>query len=630
MGIPVARRNVGLSTFDSFSFPARGLFRYNPYMMRPEVSPEKHDQLRYTWAVESIFPDRAAWKAEADAVSVEAGRYDVFKGALGRSGQQLYKALTTSDALEERMSRVQVYAALLYAEDTRNNEAEALRQHSFALASKVEHSTSFLEPEILALGWSRLEEMVKEYPPLETFRFYLSELERGRKHILSPEQESLLTQLSQLQRIPETIRDAAHDGDMHFGTVGVGREAKELTHGTMDEFLAHPDRGVREAAYVAYADGYVKNARTLAATLSAQVTTSLLFTRARNHASTFAEALFDDAVSRDVYSAAMNTCYEHQHLFQRYFKAKAKILGIDKLAEHDIFAKLSRLAPEIPYEQGVSTVLDSLAPLGADYVQIARRGLTEERWAHVFPSPGKYSNAFSTGAFGTRPFLLLNYAPTMPEVGTLAHELGHSMHSYFTNRTQPMCYSSYSMTVAETASNLNQVLLRAHVLKTADREMSLAVLDEAFYYAHRYLFMMPVLSRVEHVMHSTYARGGAWAASDICKATVTAFSAAYGDSVSFDPERLGVKWGQFCHFYEPYYFFQYAVGISAAMSIGERILAGEPGLTERYRQFLSVGASMHPQDIFKIVGVDIASKDTYRAAFKVVDGYLQKLEELSL
>lgn len=597
-------------------------------MTRTEVAPAGQEESKYTWALESIFPDKVAWRVEADAVSAEADRFESFRGTLGESGQQLANVLLASDVLDERMSRVHVYTVLLYAGDTRNDEAAALRQHSFALASKVEQCASFVEPEILSLGWARVEAMLKECPSLETYRFYLSELERSRQHILSPEQESLLTQLSQLQRIPETIRDAAHDGDMRFASVVIGKENRELTHGTTDDFFAHPDRAVREAAYIAYTDGYVKNARTLAATLSAQATTSLLFNRARNHASTFDEALFDDAVSREVYAAAMDTCYEHQRLFQRYFRAKAKIIGVERLAEHDIFAKLSRTSPEIPYQQAVLMVLDSLAPLGEDYVAIARRGLTEERWAHVFPAAGKYSNAFSSGAYGTRPFLLLNYGPTMPEVGTLAHELGHSMHSYFTNRAQPVRYSQYSMTVAETASNLNQVLLRAHALATADREMSLAVLDEAFYYAHRYLFMMPVLSRVEHLMHSTYARGGAWSAADICQATVTAFAAAYGDSVAYDPERLGLKWGQFCHFYEPYYFFQYAVGISAAMSIGERILAGEPGLTGRYREFLSAGASRHPQDIFKIVGVDIASKETYRAAFRVVEGYIQKLEVL--
>lgn len=584
---------------------------------------------RYIWATESVFADEAAWRVEAHAVASEAARFHSFRGTLGTSAQHLFQALEASNILEERMSRLHVYTVLLYAADTRDDHVAAMRQQSFGLVADVEQSASFMEPEILSLGWARIEEMLKEFPPLEKYRFYLSELERGRKHVLSPEEELLLTQLSQLQRLPETIRDAAHDGDMRFPSLQLGGEKRELTHGTTDDFFSHADRHVREAAYVAYTDEYLRNARTLASTLSAQVTTSLLFNRARKYTSTFAEALFEDAFSPDVYKAAMRTCYEHQHLFQRYFRAKAKVLGLPKLAESDIFARLSRSAPEIPYDRAVSLVLDSLLPLGSDYVEIAKRGLTEERWAHVFPAPGKYSNAFSSGAYGTRPFLLLNYGPTMPEVGTLAHELGHSMHSYFTNRSQPVCYSQYSMTVAETASNLNQVLLRAHVLKTADREMSLAVLDEAFYYAHRYLFMMPVLSRIEHLMHSTYARGGAWSAADLCQATVTAFKAAYGDSVSFDGERLGVKWGQFCHFYQPYYFFQYAIGISAAMSIGQRILDGEPGLAERYRQFLSVGASMHPQDIFALVGIDIASKDTYRAACKVVEGYVQKLEELA-
>jgi oligoendopeptidase F len=185
------------------------------------------------------------------------------------------------------------------------------------------------------------------------------------------------------------------------------------------------------------------------------------------------------------------------------------------------------------------------------------------------------------------------------------------------------------MTVAETASNLNQVLLRAHVLKDADRDTTLAVLDEAFFFAHRYLFMMPVLSRVEHAVHSIYARGGAVGASNICKATVTAFASAYGDSVEYEPERLGMKWGQFCHFFAPYYLFQYSIGISAAMSIGKRILEGSRETTERYLEFLSAGASKSPIDIFKIVGIDIASPQPYQDAFSVVEGYVEQLERMA-
>lgn len=559
----------------------------------------------------------------------EAERFAACKGTLGRSAEGLYHALRSLDALVERFGKVRVYASLLFAADTRDDEATRMTQQVDALSANVSVWISFVEPELLSLGWATLERMCKEYPPLGVYRRYLSELERRRRHMLSPDQEALLSELSVLQRLPESIRNAAHDGDLRFAPIQVGDERRDLTHGTIEDCLQSCDSRIREAAYRNYTDGYISSARTLAATLTSEITTSLVFSKARRYSSTFERALFVDDLTPAIYHSAVRSCREHQHLFRRYFKAKAKILGLSQLGEHDIFAKLSPNAPEIPYAQGVDLVLDSLAPLGEEYVSIARRGLTEERWVDVFPSSGKYSNAFSSGTYLTRPFFLLNYTPTMPEVGTLAHELGHSMHSLFTNRAQPSRYAEYAMSVAETASNLNQVLLRAHVLKSADREMSLAVLDEAFFYAHRYLFMMPVLSRIEHTLHSIYVRGGAVGASDIRKATVTAFEAAYDGAISFDPERLGMKWGAFCHFYAPYYFFQYAIGISAAMTIGQRILNEEPGIREKYLRFLSAGSSRSPRELFEMVDIDITSRTMYGTAFTVVERYVSELERLS-
>ena len=567
---------------------------------------------------------------EAQEVLREAERLVSLKGTLGRSAEELVNALRAIDSLLERFGKVRVYASLVFSADTRDDDAIKMTQYVDALSATVGSRLSFVEPEILSLGWSTIERMCEDLPALRVYHHYLSELERRRRHTLAPEQEALLSELSVVTRLPESIRNAAHDGDMRFAPIPLGSELRELTHGTIDDALQNVDAAARKSAYKSYTDSYIASARTLAAVLTAEVTTSLAFSKARGYSSTFEKALFADDLTPDVYHAAVRSCREHQHLFRRYFKAKAKILGLSQLGEHDIFAKLSPRAPEIPYDRAVDVVLASLAPLGDEYVSIARKGLTEERWVHVFPAPGKYSNAFSSGSYLTRPFFLLNYTPTMPEVGTLAHELGHSMHSLFTNRAQPSRYAGYAMTVAETASNLNQVLLRAHVLKSADRRMSLAVLDEAFYYAHRYLFMMPLLSRVEHTVHSIYARGGAVGVSDIRKATVTAFGSAYDGAVSFDPERLGMKWGAFCHFYAPYYFFQYAIGISAAMAIGQRILDGEPGIREKYMSFLSAGGSKSPRELFKIVDIDITSPDLYRTSFSVVEGYVRELERLGV
>lgn len=581
-----------------------------------------------TWDLTTIFQDETSWRQEAAAVREQAQKLSGLKGSITESADKLLLFFSSLEALHIRLGKVSSYAQLNQALNMRSDTASTMVQVSRDLAADVESKLSFFAPELLKLRWTEVDQLISSLPALERFRFFLAENERRRPHTLSAREESLLGRLSVLLSTPETVRDALHDGDLRFPPVAIEGKNVELTHGNIDEFMQSADRGVRRAAYQSYSDPYLAHAQSFAATLTAEATSAVTFARARRFRSTFNKKLFYAGLSPRVYRAAMRCCRNHYSLFQRYFRARARILGVPRIAEYDIHAPLSKTPPSIPYRVAVDHVLQSLAPLGDEYVSVARNGIMEERWADVEPRPGKFSNAFSGGTYGTRPFLLLNYAPTMPEVGTLAHELGHSMHSYFTHRAQSVLYSNYCMSVAETASNLNQVLLRAHLLKSADREMTLAVLDEAFFFVHRYLFLMPTLSRIEHTLHTQYARGRALSGADLRQATRTALLRAYGDSVETEPERIGMTWARFTHFYGPYYMFQYSVGISAALAIGARLVRGEPGLRERYIEFLSLGASQHPADIFKVVGIDIESEGVYHEAFLVVEDYIRMLESL--
>jgi oligoendopeptidase F len=582
---------------------------------------------QYTWSLESIFPNAESWEAEFNSVSGALPELAKFKGSLFSLAETLFSYLTKSADLSERVGRLHSYAYLNYYGDTNNEGAGVLLSRADGLFSELGVRSSFFSPEVLSTPANTVKEVLASDKKLSVYSHLFEEIERYRPHTRSPEIEEVLNQLSPVKNAPEAIRTALHDAEMEFRQIETSTgDKRELSHGTIDGLLSDSDREVRRAAYQSYTDSYLKFSQTFAQTLNAQAKVSLAFSKARGFKSTFSSKIFSEGYPEDVFHAVLSACKEHRHLFKRYFKARAAVLGISKCAEYDLFAPLSKDAAPIDYETARELVLTAVKPLGDEYVSIARRGLYEERWTDVYPRPGKYSNAFSGGTYGTRPFLLLNYAPTMMEVGTLAHELGHSMHSYITNRSQPSCYASYAMSVAETASNLNQVLLRASVLKGADRSTSLAVLEEAFFFAHRYLFLMPTMSEVEHKLHTTCANGGALSATDLSNEVVRAFSEAYGGEVEFEPARLGVKWAKFCHFYSPYYFFQYAIGISAANSIGRRILAGEPGIVEKYLKFLAAGGSDYPTEIFKIVDIDITSPETYRAAFKVVEGYVERLE----
>jgi oligoendopeptidase F len=583
----------------------------------------------FTWDLESIFSSADAWRSECKSLEGEAPKLESFRGRLLESPETLLTYVQLSFALHERASKLHVYAHLRYSANTLDESARSLLDEAEQLQARINSASSFFGPELLAAPAGSVSRMVEAYPSLAPYKHFFAEIERYRPYTLSAELESALETLSPVRSSPEAVRTALNDAELMFDAVEVDGERHEVSHGTIDGVLSNPNREVRKKAYEAYADGYRKFPQTFGQALAAQAKMSLAFCSVRGFASTFEAHMFHDAFPQSIFTTVLEACKRHRPLFHRYFKARAAVLGVSQLAEYDLMAPLSLTPPAFPYEQARQLVVESAAPLGSEYVEILQRGLYTERWVDVYPRAGKYSNAFSSGTYGTRPFLLLNYAPTMTEVGTLAHELGHSMHSYLTNRSQPSCYARYAMSVAETASNLNQVLLRVKLLERKDREITLAVLEEAFFFAHRYLFLMPTMSEVEHALHSSYARGGAMSASEIADATVSAFSAAYGSAVEVDADRLGVKWAKFCHFYAPYYFFQYAIGISAAMAIGQRILAGEKGIQAKYLEFLSSGSSRYPTELFQIVDVDITSPATYDAAFKVVEGYVETLERVS-
>lgn len=582
-----------------------------------------------TWNLESMFPDAASWQQEFQAVHAEVSPLSDFAGKVLESSETLLQFLRRADALDERCERLHSYAYLRYYGDTSDVEAKKLLEQSSTLAAELAEVVAFFEPEVLRAEPTRLQELLSASSELEIFRHRFAEIERWRPHTLSPEVESALAQLQPLRTIAEDVRTKIHDHEMRFADIDVRGSHRSLGHGNLDQFLTDPSREVRQQAYQAYTGEYLSRLPSLGETLSKQVVTSHVFSAVRNFSSTFDAAMFQEGYTPEVFWSVVHACAEHRPLMQRYFRARAKLLGLEKIAEYDLMAPLSAHPPKVPYSQATEMILKSLEPLGADYVRVARDGLMAKRWVDVHPRQGKYSNAFSAGSYLTQPYILMNYSPSISEVGTLTHELGHSMHSYLTNTNQPSCYSAYSMSIAETASNLNQVLLRAHLFRQGDRDLEIAALEEAFYFIHRYLFLMPNLALLEHRLHSAYAAGEPMGYQDVCDNTADIFSEAYGDTLEFDRERLGAKWAQFCHLYSPFYTYQYAIGISAAMAIGERILNGDGAILRQYRSFLQAGASKPPLEIFKLADLDFTTNRPLINAFKVVKGYVERLEKLA-
>jgi len=582
-----------------------------------------------TWDIEAIFPDVASWQRELEVVRGLIPSLAAFAGTVLQSARALGAFLHQADEASERVERLRSYAYLRFHGDTGDAEAKKLMEQVSVLSAELATATSFFEPEVLSALPAQVANLIKSDESLRVYQYRFSEIERARPHTLSLEVEATLAQLYPLRSIPEDVRTSIHDAEMQFANVEVRGERKTLGHGNYDQFLTDPDRDVRRRAYLSYTDGYLSRLASLGEALSKEATTAHLFSKVRKFGSVFDARMYHENYTPEVFWSVVNTCADHRHLLQRYFRVRAKLLGVSRIAEYDLMAPLSKNAPSVPYAQACELVCESLAPLGADYVSVAREGLTSRRWVDVYPRPRKYSNAFSAGSYLTQPYILMNYSPTIAEVGTLTHELGHSMHSLYANASQPSCYAGYSMSAAETASNLNQVLLRAHLFAQGDRELEIAALEEAFFFVHRYLFVMPNLARLEYTLHSAYAAGSPLGYREICDLTCEIFGQGYGDAVEFEPSRLGSKWAQFCHLYSPFYTFQYAIGISAAMAIGGRIINGDSVALRQYMQFLKAGGSRPPLEIFKIIDLDFTTSEPLINAFKVVAGYVERLEKLT-
>ena len=584
-----------------------------------------------TWDAVSVFATDSEWLAELEAIVADLPRLQAFTGRLTEGSSVTVEALAARDDLMRRLGHVVVYAGLGYAVETTNQGAVARYGRAQSVLAQAEAAASFIEPELLELGEDRLRDWADENRGLDQYRHYLDDLFRRGEHVRSSEVEELLGLLADAHSGPETIYSALVDTDLVFdAVVGDSGDTVEVTQGSIHGLLASPDRSVRRRAWESYADGHRGVRNVLAATYATAIKQDVFARRARRHESTRAAALHSANVPLEVFDNLLATFERHLPTWHRYWRVRAALLGLDTVRTYDLWAPLGADPPQLGYEECVEWICDSLAPLGDEYVGTVRRGCLEERWVDVYPNQGKMGGAFSAGAPGTHPFIVMSFDGTALSLGTLAHELGHSMHSYLAWRTQPQISCRYSLFVAEVASNFHQALLRAHMLETiADRELQLAVLDEAMANFHRYFFVMPTLARFEREAHELVERGEGLTADGLDELMGDVLADGYGPGIEVDRERDGITWAQFPHLYASFYVYQYATGISGAHALARGILDGQSGAAERYLEFLSAGGSGYPLDILRDAGVDLTSPEPVEETFAVLASLVDRLEALS-
>lgn len=587
-------------------------------------------ETKYKWNGESVFPTASDWDAEAAAVVAAIDDVKRFKGRLAEGPAVVAEAMAAMQDVVHRVYVLATYAGMAYAVDTTEAEAAKRYGRAMSLYGQMAAAISFIDPELIAIGQPALRAWIAGEPKLAYLAHYADDLSRRQAHVRSAEVEELLGMASDPFGNVEHTFSLLVDADFKFppATATDGTNIP-ISSAAIDAALSNPDREVRRTAWEGHRDAFLGFKNALASNLTTSVKANVFKMRARRHASTLELALFPWNVPTETFYNLLDVFKKNLPTWHRYWRVRRKALGVEELNPYDIWAPLSKDRPRIPYERAVELICDGLAPMGSDYVETVRRGCIEQRWVDVRPNKGKQGGAFSSGAPGTYPFIMMTYTDEVFSMSTLAHELGHSMHSYLTWQNQPVLYADYGMFVAETASNFHQALVRGYLLETIeDPAFQLAVLEEAMSNFHRYFFIMPTLARFELEVHQREERGEGMSADDMIGLMADLFSEGYGGEMHVDRERVGITWATFGHLYVDYYVFQYATGISAANALARRIRSGTPGALDDYLNFLKSGNALYPIDALKVAGVDMTTPAPVEAAFEVLAGYVDRLGEL--
>ncbi|MEW6420263.1 MAG: oligoendopeptidase F [Deinococcota bacterium] len=588
---------------------------------RADVPPEQ------TWDIAALFATPEAWEAEAAALPTAIDALATYAGTLGRSPEALAAYLRAADEVELRLTRLLSYAGMAASVDGRDAVAAARRDRASGLAAHFGSVTAFAEPELLALDEKSVRGWLTR-PELKDDRIRLERLWRDRAHVRSAEVEELLGAVQAPFASERSIHPTLVNMDLRFGQAG----GETITQGNVDRLLASPGREVRRQAWENYADAHLAVRHAQAAMYATNVRQNVFLARARRYPDAITASLAPARIPVEVVTTLLATYRAHTPTWHRYWNVRREWLNLPELREYDVKAPL--VPPrEVSYAQAVEWICEGMAPLGSEYIQDTRAGLTTERWVDYAENDGKRQGAYSNGSARVKPYIFMTWQGTLGSYSTLAHEIGHSMHSLLSQREHPYAVPRYTLFHAEVASNFNQAMVRSHLLQRAreagDTDFEVALIEEALANFHRYFFIMPTLAAFELESYRRVEAGGTLSAPDLINLTADLLKEGYGDGVKMDRERSGITWAQFStHLYANFYAYQYATGISAAHQLLAGFAQDPDGARERYLAFLKSGGSLDPIDALKQAGVDMLSPEPVEATFQVLAGYVDRLEEL--
>ena len=586
---------------------------------------------QFTWAIEDLYATDELWEKEFNELRGMLPKAVEYRGRLAESAKTLLDFFKLDEQLGMLMERVYVYANQKYHEDTGNPVYQELADKAGVLIVQLESAVSFATPEILSIPEDTIERFKEEEEDLRLYDFLIKNILRRKPHILSAEIEEILADAGEMASSPDNIYSKFNNADIKFPEIeDENGKTIRITHGRFIQLLESSDRRVREDAFKSLYETYGSFKNTLAAAFSSNVKQELFFTKSRNYGSNLEKALNDSNVPTTVYTNLIDAVHDNMGLMHRYITLRKKLLGLDELHMYDIYTPLIKdVKMDISFEEAKKMVAEGLKPLGDNYQDILQEGFNN-RWIDIYENENKRSGAYSWGAYGTHPYVLLNYNGTLDNVFTLAHEMGHAIHSYYSDAVQPFVYAAYKIFVAEVASTCNESILIDHMLKNTEDKMQKAYLINHFLDKFKgTLYRQTMFAEFEMITHKMIQEGKSLTAEALCKIYHDLNVLYYGDDIIIDPE-VDMEWARIPHFYTAFYVYQYATGFSAAIALSRRILQeGKPAVDD-YIRFLSGGSSNYPIELLKGAGVDMSTKEPVNQALKLFEELLDQMEELML
>ncbi|MDR3225040.1 MAG: oligoendopeptidase F [Clostridiales Family XIII bacterium] len=585
---------------------------------------------KYKWNIESMYENDKAWEDDLTKASTYAERYARYSGKLAKSSKLLLSALRDMDRVWLTAERVYVYARMRRDEDNNNAKYQAMADKAQALFAKVAAELSFFTPEFLTIPRKTLEEFRKREKGLAGYAHIINVLLRKKPHILSKKEENLLAVLSEPLGATNEIFSMINNADIRFGEIKDEKgHPVELSHGNYINMLESKDRNVRKAAYEAMYGAYGKQRNTLAATYGYNTKTDVLTARVRNYGSALEAALSGDNVPLSVYENLISIVNDNLPVLHRYMDIRRKALGFEKLEMYDVYAPLFRLSKDrLAYEDAITLMHDALYPLGQAYASAMETGV-RSGWIDAYENEGKSSGAYSFGSYDSMPYILMNYSGRLKDAFTLVHEMGHSMHSYFTRKTQPYRYGSHSIFTAEVASTVNESLLMNYLLDTRTGKTDRRYLTNMYLEEFRTtLFRQTMFAEFEKQTHEAVERGDVLTSDYLCECYAALNAKYFGPDVVTD-DLIAMEWARIPHFYRAFYVYKYATGYSAATAITDKILTGGYSAVRDYLHFLKLGDSDDPIELLKIAGVDMSGPEPIGNAMRVFESLVDDLAELA-